>query len=390
MTWRERLAWGWIPMALTASGCLAKASALTDPPPSALPPVAIRPAADKEVVRSQIPENTDNSVCRLISLPVAPPADASHARPSAIIRAVVNNELILDEEVLVAAVSELASARTPKEREEVFKAALEKIINREVLLQDAFSKLERGGKQGEAFLKKIREMASEEVDKRWLKPTLKERKLASQEDLAALMRKSGISLEMMRRFLERNYMSQQYLASRIEPQISRIGHREISEYYENHRDEYTQPDTVEWQDIFIDARRYPSPAAARQFAESLVERTRRGEDFAYLSGEFDNGESGPYRKGAGKGNKRGDIFPHEVEPRLFDMKEGDLDIVEFPHGFHIIRLVKRQHAGPIPFDAKVQKEIRDKLRNIVFLREKEKIEKELKRKAVIDRSNKPW
>lgn len=62
-----------------------------------------------------------------------------------------------------------------------------------------------------------------------------------------------------------------------------------------------------------------------------------------------------------------------------------MKIIECPHDYHVIRLVKRQYAGPIPFDAKVQKEIHDRICNDVFQREKESMIKELKRKAVIDR-----
>jgi parvulin-like peptidyl-prolyl isomerase len=343
----------------------------------------------EEIVRSQNPEGANATVCRLINLPVDRPAEATHAAPATTIRAVVNGELILDEEVLISAVSALHAARTPKEREEAYKQALELLIDREVLLSDAISKLEKGGKQGAAFLKQIQKMASEEVEKRWLRPMIKERKLSSPSELAALMRQSGLSLEVMRRKMERDYMAQQYLSSRIEPHISRIGHSEIMEYYNSHRDEYTQPDSVEWQDIFIDATRYPSRSAARQFAESLVQRARQGDDFAKLSAEFDNGESGMYRKGAGKGTKRGEIFPREAEAPLFKMQDGDMEIVDCSRGYHVIRVVKRQHEGPIPFDAKVQKEIRDKLRMVVFMRERESIVKELKRKSVIDRCDKP-
>ncbi len=120
-----------------------------------------------------------------------------------------------------------------------------------------------------------------------------------------------------------------------------------------------------------------------------MQRVRQGEDFVALSQEFDNGESGRFRKGAGQGHKHGEIFPPEAEPLLFGMHEGDMTVVECGHGFHVIRLLKRQHAGPIPFDAKVQKEIHDKLREIVFKRERESIVKELKRKAVIDRCDGP-
>jgi peptidyl-prolyl cis-trans isomerase SurA len=387
MTWRARLAWVWVGMTLTACGCLSKGSdlaALPSPPPTAAGTIP-----SKEVVRSQKPESADLTVCRLINLPVARPAEAVHGAPSATIRAVVNDELILDEELQMSCAAQMMAARTPKEREEVVRQALEVLIDREVVLQDAIAKLQRGGKQGEAFLKMIHKLADEEFDKRWLRPMLKEKKLASRADLDALMQQAHISLEVMQRWWVRNYMAQQYLSSRIEPHINRIGHREITEYYNDHRDEYTQPDRVEWQDIFIDATRYASRGDARQFCESLVQRVRQGEDFAKLSVDFDNGESGHYRKGAGQGNKRGEIFPHEAERPLFQMKDGDIEIVDCPRGFHIVRLLQRQYAGPIPFDAKVQKEIRDKLRMVVFLREKESIVKDLKRKSVIDRCEKP-
>jgi peptidyl-prolyl cis-trans isomerase SurA len=346
-----------------------------------LPPLPASPAATSpEVTRAQKPDpaksSTNTAVCRLINLPVDRPAEASHANPTATIRAVVNGDLILEEEVHLACAHQLITARTPKEREEIFKQALEAIIDREVLLQDAIGKLKRGGKQGEAFLKKIQEIANEEFDKRWLRPMLKEKHLTTRDELAAMMQQHGLSLEVMRRWWERNFMAQQYLSSRIESHINRIGHTEIIEYYNNHRDEYTQPDSVDWQEIFIDAARHASRPAARQFAESLVQRIRQGEDFLKLSAEFE-------------GHKRGEIFPREAETLLFQMHDGDIEIVERPRGFHVVRLVKRQYAGPLPFDAKVQKEIRDKLRTVVFMREKDSIVKELKRKAVIDRYDGP-
>lgn len=405
MSWRVWLAATWAALVLTAGGCLSapprthaeheneEASADSRPIPA---PAAARP----EVTRGQEPEehsraprenetnadqgNERNAVCRLITLPVDRPPEAAHASPAATIRAVVNGELILNEEVLLQSRSHLRAARTKEEQEEMLKQALEVLIDRELLLQDAIAKLKRGGKRGEALLKQIQESADEEFDKGWLRPMLKEKHLSSRTELSDYLSHNGMSLKMFRRWWERNWMARQYLYARIEQQIKRIGHTEVSEYYYNHRDEYSQPDSVDWQDIFLDAGRHASRAAAREFAEALVQRVRQNEDFAQLSSEFDNGES-RFRKGKGKGHKRGEIFPPEAEPLLFQMKEGDTTIVECPHGFHVVHLVKRQYAGPIPFDAKVQKEIRDKLRNEVFLREKESIVKELKRKAVIDR-----
>jgi peptidyl-prolyl cis-trans isomerase SurA len=369
-------------LAVTACGCLSTASTLADLPP--LPAVSV--AASPETTRGQMPDAptpSNNAVCHLINLPVDRPAEAAHANPAATIHAVVNGELILHEEVLISCASQMPGARSKEERDEIIKRAVESLIDREVLLQDAIARLKRGGKQGEAFLKKIEEMADEAFAK-VERQMLKEKHLSSRAELMDFMRRHGMSLQLFRRYWERNWMAQNYLGARLEPQINRIGHTEVAEYYNSHRDQYMQPDSVDWQDIFLDAARHASRAAAHEFAEALVQRVQQGEDFTKLSAEFDNGES-RLRKGAGQGHKRGEIFPPEAEPVLFQMHEGDMKIIERPHGYHVIRLVKRQYAGPIPFDAKVQKEIHDKIRNEVFQREKESMIKDLKRKAVIDR-----
>jgi len=354
-------------------------------PLPALPPAAIAPS---DLARSQKPEatasHTNAAVC-LISQPVKEPAEASHANPTATILAVVNSEPILEEEVHISCYQQLAAARTPKERQEIIKQALEVIIDREILLQDALAKLDKGGKQGAKFIEQLKKLADEEFEKRWLRPIMEQNHIENKEEFATFMRQhGGISLEVMRRSSERNFMAMEYLRSRVEPHLSRIGHNEIADYYTSHREEYTQPDSVHWQDILINAAGHASRAAARQFAESLVRRVRQGEDFAKLSTEFDNGTSGRFRKGDGEGRKHGEIFPREAEPVLFQMHDGDVEIVECAPGFHIVRLVKRQYAGPIPFDSKVQKEIRDKLRGMVFQREMKSIVTELKSKAVID------
>lgn len=380
----------WAALGLTACGCLSKSSTLADLPPIPTTPVAAKP----EVTRAQKPETlhpSNTAVCRLLTLPVDRPAEAAHANPAATIRAVVNGDLILEEEVFLSCqmslsrYQQLFGARTHEEKQAVLKQATEDLIDREVILQDLVAKLKRGGKQGDAFLKQIQKSADEEFEKQMLRPMMRKDHLSSRAELADSMKRKGAPLDLMKRWWERNWMAQQYLLSRLEVQIHRIGHTEIAEYYHDHRDEFEQPDKVDWQDIFLDAERYASRAAARQFADALVERVRQGEDFGNLSIEFDNGESGRFRKGAGQGHKRGEIFPSEAESLLFQMHEGDTQIIECSHGYHVVRLVKRQYAGLIPFDAKVQKEIRDKLRNIVYLREKESIVKELKRKSVIDR-----
>lgn len=391
MTWRGRLARTAIAAVLTAGGCMSRLTSGSALPSNAVPPrppAAVGREEQAEVARPQKPDAVKpptNSAVSLIGKPLQRPSEAAKAHPTAAILAVVNGEPILQEEVRANCIAELIHARTAAEHAEIMKKGLERVIDREVVLQDAVAKLERGGKQGLALLAELRKAAEKEYEKRFLKPLMKQNQVASKQEFAALMKeKYGLQLEVWKRDWERNFMSQQYLSARIDPYLTRIGHTQIVEYYQSHREEYTQPDSVHWRDIFIDAGQHASPADARAFAESLVRRVRQGEDFAKLSEEFDNGTSGKYRKGDGKGQKRGEIHPKEVEPILFGMREGDIEIFPYRNGFHIVQVVKRQYAGPVPFDANVQKEIQTKLRIAVIQTEMKGLVDQLKRKAVID------
>jgi len=113
---------------------------------------------------------------------------------------------------------------------------------------------------------------------------------------------------------------------------------------------------------------------------------RNGASFADFS-KYDDGESGVARHGMGYGSLRGEIQPREAESILFQLKDGEVGpLVELPSGFHIIRLVTREHAGKMPFDEKTQTMVRDKLRKVIASRESQRIINELKRKAQIEYS----
>ena len=90
------------------------------------------------------------------------------------------------------------------------------------------------------------------------------------EDVKAFkvfLRENGMPLDMIQRQWVRNFLAMEYLRSRIEPHMNRVGHLQVLEYYETHGDEFKVEDSIDWQDIFIATARHPSPEAARKFAE---------------------------------------------------------------------------------------------------------------------------
>jgi len=355
-------------------------------PPQQPPPVQT-PAAD---ARAPQPEQGGGGLQQTTAYTTDP------AKPTPIqgqvtcrVRAVVNGVAILDDELRQAAYGELQMANQLAEPErsarlkEIIRRELEKLIERELIMKEAQTIME---KKPTAW-KKLQEFADKEFEKsmRAYKERLASQGVAcdTEEKLKEVLMQQGLTIEGLKRQIERNFMAMEYMRHQIYPLVERIGHAEMKEYYDEHPGEFQLEDRVRWQDIFINASKYPNPAAARRFAEEIARAARMGDDFARLCDMYDDGDS-RYRKGDGYGAKRGEIRPVEAEPYLFQMHEGDLGpIIEISTGYHVFRLVERQYPGLQPFDDKTQALIKRKLSGVIMEREYKRTLNEMKRRAVI-------
>jgi peptidyl-prolyl cis-trans isomerase SurA len=369
---------GWLGLSLVAT--LALGGCQSAPPTrTARGPDLPDPLADPQVPTQARAQKADHAVAVSVLDQGLRPTGGKGSR-LARIRAVVNGEPILDEEVIAAGYQGLLTAHTDAERAEVINAKLNEIIDREVVLQDLYARL----KGKEKFLKQLEDAARKEFDEQWLRKMMQGNKFTDEEAFKKFLRQHNMPLELIRRQWERNFMALEYLRHRMEPHLAQIGHAQIVDYYDRHPEEFHVADSVQWQDLFIAVSAHPSRDAARQFALSLAERARKGEDFVRLARQYDDGVSGRRDGAEGEGHKRGEVRPAEAEPILFRLKDGEVGFLELDTGFHVVRLVKRQHAGRMPFDETVQKQIRDKLRNQVFQREMKRLVDGLKRRAVIE------
>jgi len=314
-----------------------------------------------------------------------------NGQSAASIRATVNSVPIFDEEVqatsfqYLAVISRLPEPEQSVKRREVLKEALDQLVERELIIQDAVSRLQKVGK---STLERLKDGANKEFDKRWVREIKIRNGLKSDEELQDLLRKQGLSLDTIRRQWTRQFMATEYMRSRIGPFLDKISREQMLDYYEKHAEEFKIDDAVEWQDICIGTNTPRSPnrdrEAARKLAEEIAGKAKSGADFVVLCKANDDGDS-TLRNGAGIGRKHGEIQPAPLESYLFRMPEGEIGpVVEVGSSFHVIRLVKREYAGKQSFDEGVQKEIRNKLRGEIFSREAKKIIVELRRKAVIE------
>jgi hypothetical protein len=320
---------------------------------------------------------------------------ASQGKVRVRVRAWVNGRPIFDDELIEwAAGKEMAEAHNSGKMTEYFNSKLDDLIEKELIYQEVVKKLEKNAPHQ---LEEMRAYIDQEMEKylqTWRKSQMPEERVRTLEPVA-------------RRLLERNIFANEYARGRIKPALaSLLNLSQVSEYYENHKNEFQTVDKVVWQDIFIPiSPNLPTVEHARRFGEDLLNKCLKPGDFERLM-VYNEGDS-KLRGGEGLGQRlgrrdpktgewlAGDIRPVELEEALSKLREGDFGpVVPFSTGVHLIRVTKREYAGQMPLDEKVQKIIRKKLEAELFEREYRQLVKELEVRSVVhvvrEEGLQPW
>ncbi len=179
----------------------------------------------------------------------------------------------------------------------------------------------------------------------------------SDAELNAMLVSRGMDRKALSRELGRNLVLQKYIQENITKKLV-VTPAEVSEYYAGHPDEFKHPDLVRTSHILISI---PNGATddqqqrARQLAESLLDRAKKGEDFAKLAKEYSTDASASQGGDIGL-TESGELAP-EYEAAVAKMKVGEISgLVKTQFGYHIIKLTDRKKAGSATLD-----EVRDQL-----------------------------
>ncbi len=385
MAWYWQSASAMIVGAFLATGCGSNAIQLV---PGDLPHDIAQTGKGENIdllVRSQKPDLNPN-IKQVVDLRPDRPASVTTETPTARVIALVNHQTIFEMEVTSASYQQMAEIAQLPEPErsrrgaEIFKTTLDQIVDREVVLMNADETLKKNNPK---VLDKLQEIASKEFEKQWLRPIQKKLGLKNDEEFKAFLKSQNLELGMVKRRWERDFMAMEYLRNRVSGYVDQIGHFQVQDYYERHPEEFQAVDSVQWLDLFLSTAdpKHPTRESVREAAESIASKIRQGNNFLDFK-SLDNGDSS-LRGCKGEGERRGDIRPPEAEQRLFSMKDGEVAVVETDRGCRVIKLVKRQYAGPMPFDEKTQKQIRDKLRGETFQREMKRMVAQWRREAII-------
>jgi peptidyl-prolyl cis-trans isomerase C len=230
--------------------------------------------------------------------------------------------------------------------EEFRKQVLERLVDEELLFQDAKRKNLLVGKDVvDAELAKARaQFATPE---------------AYQEALA----KDQLTEELLRSLFGRNLSIQALVEKEIAARIT-LSDAEVHEFYLANPAAFEMPERVRARHILVEVSE-TDDAQARQAkrlkAESLLAQLKSGPKFEDLARTDSDCPSAP--QGGDLGFfQRGQMVP-AFEEAAFSLKPGELSgVVETPFGYHLIRVEERREAGKVP-EAEVAPQIREHLQS---------------------------
>src|SRR5687767_14146726 len=159
------------------------------------------------------------------------------------------------------------------------------------------------------------------------------------------LKQEGLSMDDLRRNLERQMLVQQVTRVEIMDKIS-INDEEARAYYDQHRNEFTSPTEITLREILVEVPtsdrgvNVAQDDAARASAEDIRKRLLAGEPFPQLAGEVSAASS------KANGGLIGPIHSDELAPQLRDLlaslKVGDItSVLRTQRGYQILKLEAR-------------------------------------------------
>jgi len=177
----------------------------------------------------------------------------------------------------------------------------------------------------------------------------KQYNLATMEDLEKAAKEQGYSFEDFKQNMRNQIITQDVMREEVGRKIAPTP-GEIQRYFEAHKQEYAQPESVKLGEILISTGSQPDDqqkvAEAKAKADDIEARLHAGGDFSQLARSFsdgttaaEGGDLGQYKRG-----QLGKVF----EDKTFGLKTGDVtDPILTKQGYVILK-VNQHIAGGVP------------------------------------------
>ncbi len=142
-----------------------------------------------------------------------------------------------------------------------------------------------------------------------------------------------------------NFISQEYLVKVVTAGVT-VPEEDLNRYYREHEKDFLIPEQITVRHILIASLKEAKPEEsekARGRAEGLLQRLKKGEDFAGLAREFSEDQISAQKGGELAVITLGKTNSEEFEKAAFALKPGEISgIVTTSYGFHIIKMDDRR------------------------------------------------
>lgn len=209
-----------------------------------------------------------------------------------------------------------------KQRENMKKQLLDMIINEMLLLQLAREKQLNVSEQVKLYLENI----------------IKENHLSSEAELRQELRRQGIEYNDFVRQIEENLLKHAVIATEVDRSIV-IEEAEIIRFYQEHPQEFTEPEEVILKAIFLSPREGGESVEARK--KQVNEKLAARESFEEVAGELSDpplnelkGELGTFKRGE---------LEATLQATVDKLQPGETsNWVETKNGWYLVKLERRK------------------------------------------------
>ena len=192
----------------------------------------------------------------------------------------------------------------------------------------------------------------------------KDLKLDSMEELEKAATSQGISFEDYKQNMRNQIITQQVIGKEVGSRMA-INKDEIQKYYDEHKSEMAQPETIRLSEILVSTDPKPNDKmddaqrlqTAKTKAEGLLAGIHDGAKFEDVAKKNSDGPSAA--QGGDLGLFQRGQLAKELEDKTFAMKAGDVsDVIRTRQGFVILKVTLHHEAG-VPTLSEVEGRVQD-------------------------------
>ncbi len=165
------------------------------------------------------------------------------------------------------------------------------------------------------------------------------------------------------RLLTDNFLASAYLKMDVADKAAEnLTDQDLKVFYNTHKDEFKAPEMVKASRILIRVDKGASEGsqkAAKEKAEEILKRLKKGEDFAKLASQFSDDEATRVKGGELGFMPKGKMVP-EFDKAAFSAKPGEVvGPIRTSYGYDIVKVEEMKPAAVEPFD-KVKDSVKEK------------------------------